>query len=126
MKNVEVILEKKDYALIYRGEKLKEVAVVNGLNKEDMTWSFTSGYWAYEYDGSSTGCGDKAIALACALEHFRLMTEENYITRARLEELATHFKDGLIEDDKETAMEYFDETCEMEDYEKEFFGIGEQ
>lgn len=46
------------------------------------------------------------------------------IPRARLEELATLLKDGLLEDDKESAQEYFDEVCEMTDTEKEWFGIG--
>ena len=120
----EVIMEKKDYALILRGEKLKEYAVVNGLNKEKGDWAWTAAYWAYEYDGSSMV--NPAAALANAIDYFRIRTEDNYISRARLEELATLFKDRLIEDDEYEAMIYFDETCEMEDYEKEFFGIGEE
>ena len=47
-----------------------------------------------------------------------------YIPRCRLEELATLFKDGLISGDRESAMEYFDEVCEMTEEEKEFFEIG--
>lgn len=47
------------------------------------------------------------------------------ISRSRLEELATLFKDGLISDDRESALEYFDEVCEMTDEEKEWFGIEE-
>lgn len=52
--------------------------------------------------------------------------DESYISRSRLEELATLFKDGLIEDDRESAMEYFNEVCEMTNEEKEFFGIEEE
>ena len=66
---------------------------------------------------------DKAQALFLALDYFRMRTETDYIPRCRLEELATQFKDGLIEDDEESAMEYFDEVCEMTESEKEFFGI---
>lgn len=58
-----------------------------------------------------------------AVDSFRYCTEPNYITRSRLEELATLFKDKLIEDDEESAMEYFNEECEMTDEEKEWFGI---
>lgn len=47
------------------------------------------------------------------------------ISRSRLEELATLFKDGLISDDRESAMEYFDEVCEMSEEEKAWFGIEE-
>lgn len=52
-----------------------------------------------------------------------MRTETDYITRCRLEELATQFKDGLIEDDEEQALIYFDEVCEMSESEKGFFGI---
>ena len=118
-----VIFEKGNYALIDRGEKMKEYAVVDGLNKETGSWNWTCAYWNYEYDGKPMG--NPARALANAIDYFRYRTEENFIPRARLEELATLFKDGLIEDDEYEAMIYFDMTCDMEDYEKEFFGIGE-
>ena len=61
--------------------------------------------------------------LSAALEYYRALTETDYIPRYRLEELATQFKYGLIEDDEESAMEYFDEVCKMSESEKEFFGI---
>ena len=50
---------------------------------------------------------------------------KNYISRTRLEELATLFKDGLISDDRENAFEFFENCCEMTDKEKEWFGIEE-
>ena len=65
----------------------------------------------------------KQRMLCTALEAFRIKTETDYIPRCRLEELATQFKDGLIEDDEEQALVYFDEVCEMTESEKEFFGI---
>lgn len=67
----------------------------------------------------------KPKMLAAALECYRLRTEGGYISRLRLEELATLFKDGLISDDRDSALEYFDECCEMSDEEKSFFGIEE-
>lgn len=66
---------------------------------------------------------EKAHMLYSAIETFREKTEENYIPRSRLEELAIKFKDGLIEDNEETAMEYFNNICEMTEEEKEWFGI---
>ena len=119
----EVIMEKKEYALITRGEKLKEYAVVNGLDKEKGEWAWTCAYWAYEYAGETMG--NPAEALANAVDYFRMRTEDNYIPIPRLAELATLFKDRLIEDDEASAMEYFEEVCEMEEHEKEFFGIGD-
>lgn len=68
---------------------------------------------------------EKIVALLSATEKLFEKVNESYISRARLEELATLFKDGLISDDRESAMEYFDEVCEMTDEEKEWFGIEE-
>lgn len=66
---------------------------------------------------------EKLVALNKATEKLFEKVNENYIPRCRFEELATIFKDGFISDDKETAMEYFDEVCEMTDEEKTYFGI---
>ena len=49
-------------------------------------------------------------------------TEINF-TPERLVELASLAIDGLREDDEESAMEYFRDTIELTDYEREFFGI---
>lgn len=68
---------------------------------------------------------EKLSCLSKAVEKLREKVSKNYISRSRLEELATFFKDGLLEDDKYSAMEYFEETCEMTNEEKEFFGIGD-
>lgn len=51
--------------------------------------------------------------------------ESKTIPYSRLEELATKFKDGLLEDDKDEAMEYFKGKCEMTPKELEFFGLKE-
>lgn len=94
-----------------------------------VCWNYNpSGKENQQYDNGKYFCywedkGQKPYCLANALEAFRYRTEENYITRSRLEELASIFKDGLIEDDEEYAMEYFTYDCEMTDYELEFFGI---
>ena len=69
---------------------------------------------------------EKLVALNEATEKLFEKVNADYISRYRLEELATLFKDGLISDDRESAMEYFDEVCEMDESEKEFFGIKEE
>lgn len=115
----EKILEKGKYALILRKERLDEYAVVHGLNEEIGEWNHTVGYWSF----GKFSPMNQVEALQKALDCFRVKTEENYISRSRLEELATEFKDGLIGDDEESAMEYFIEECELTDYEMEFFGI---
>lgn len=80
-----------------------------------------------QYDGGTYFCywGDKErkpYFLSAALELFRVRTEKNYISRARLEELATKFKDGLLECDEDFATEFFDEECELTDSEMEWLG----
>ena len=120
--NYELIMESGEYALILRGNKMKEYAVVNGLNKETGEWCCTCCYYCFYCEGVQAPC-TQAEALALCVDYLRMRTETDYIPRCRLEELATQFKDGLIEDNKESAMEYFADVCEMEDYEKEIFGI---
>ena len=115
----EIILENGEYALILRGSRMEEYAVVNGLNKETGEWGWTCCYYNF---GNYTQI-DKTQALFLALDYFRMRTETDYIPRCRLEELATQFKDGIIEYDEEQAIIYFDEVCEMTENEKEFFGI---
>ena len=117
----EVIMEKNDYALILRGSRMEEYAVVYQLDKVKGSWAWTCCYVNF---GSFAPC-NQAQALASCVDYFRSKTEEGYIPRCRLEELATLFKDGLISDDRESAMEYFDECCEMSEEEKSFFGIEE-
>ena len=115
----EVLFEKGDYALVKRGSEMTQYAVVYGLDNENKCWACTVDYVVFGKYSSIT----EIEALQDMIEVFRTRTETDYIPRCRLEELATQFKDGLIEDDEESAMEYFDEVCEMTENEKEFFGI---
>jgi hypothetical protein len=58
-----------------------------------------------------------------AMECFLTKTGYFKIPYARLSELATNFKDGLIQDNYDSAMEYFHDTCDMDAEECEYFGI---
>ena len=115
----EVLFENGDYALVKRGSEMTQYAVVYCLDNANKCWDCTVGYTDFGKYSSLT----EIEALQDMIELFRMRTEENYIPRCRLEELVTFFKDGLIEDDEESAMEYFDEVCEMTETEKGFFGI---
>lgn len=44
----------------------------------------------------------------------------------RLEEIASKAIDGLIQDDEETAYEYFANEIEMDSHEAEYFGLNEE
>lgn len=113
------ILRKDKYALL-QSESDTQYVVVSGYDPtqpEDQQWS--SGTYFEYWDATSY----KIIMLQTALDCLRSRTESDYIPRCRLEELATLFKDGLISDDRDSALEYFDECCEMSEEEKSFFDI---
>lgn len=112
------ILRKDNYALL-QSESDTQYAVVSGYDStqpEDQQWEHGI-YYMFSNDK------EKLVALNKATEKLFEKVNKNYIPRTRLEELATLFKDGMIEDDRESAFEYFDFICEMTDEEKEFFGI---
>ena len=115
------LLRKDDYALL-QSESDTQYAVVSGYDPtqpEDQQWAHGT-YSTYFKNNSK-----KMLYLQSAYDCFMEKVNADYIPRCRLEELATLFKDGLISDDRESAMEYFDEVCEMSEEEKSFFGIEE-
>ena len=113
-----IILRNGRYALLEMETQYVVACGFDETQSEGSQWS--QGYYYTHWNTSEIV---KQRMLSAALEYYRTLTETDYIPRYRLEELATQFKDGLIEDDEESAMEYFDEICEMTDEEKEFFGI---
>lgn len=113
-----IILRNGRYALLEMETQYVVACGFDETQPENQQWE--NGLYYSHWNESAT---EKQRMLSAALEVFRIRTEKDYIHRNRLEELATKFKDGLLEADKDFAMEYFDSECEMEDYEKEFFGI---
>lgn len=124
--NYETIMKKDDYALIIREGKLHkkgdhslaEYAVVYGIDEKTGTWTSTVGYWNFGQFGMS-----QLEALSEALDFFRYKTESDYVTKTRIEVLASLFKDKLIQDDEESACYYFRDTCNMSEEEMRFFGF---
>lgn len=116
-----VILRKNGYALLQNQDDTQYV-VASGYNPDapgDSQWDHGK-YYLYKSNKDI-----KSICLQNALDYFRNRTEDTYITRQRLEELATLLKDGLVEDDYDSAMEYFEYTCDMTPAEKEWLGINQ-
>lgn len=70
---------------------------------------------------------DNIIGLQEAIDTFRFKTEDEYISRARLEELATNFKDYIFElEDSRDTNEIIDELVDCYDlshHENDFFGM---
>lgn len=113
------LLRKDDYALL-QSESDTQYCVASGYDltqPEDEQWEHGT-YFTYFQNNTK-----KMLYLQSAYDCFMEKTNPDYITRSRLEELTTLFKDGLISDDRENALKYFDEICGMTDEEKTYFGI---
>ena len=114
-----LIDEKEQYALILRGESMTQYAVVSGLDKETGSWDWTCCYYDF---GKLSGL-TKAEALFKALDYYLMRTNEKHIPWARLSEIATLLKDGLIEDSEEEAYRYMADVAELSDTEAEYLGL---
>lgn len=118
MKKCNLLLRENNYALVELDNEYAVVYDYDETQRIGQRWARTVGYFTHNKNKvKQIDCLSKAI------ECFLCKTNPNYIQRTRLEELATLFKDGLIEDDEEQANIYFDEICEMNESEKNFFGI---
>lgn len=114
-----LIDEKGQYALILRGESMTQYAVVSGLDKENRSWDWTCCY----YDFGKLSELTRAEALFKTLDYYLMRTKEKYIPWARMSEIATLLKDGLIEDDEEEAYRYMADVAELSDDEADYFGL---
>ena len=65
----------------------------------------------------------KAEALFKAVDYYLMRTNGNHISWARMSEIATLLKDGLIGDDEDEAYRYMAEAVELSDTEAEYFGL---
>ena len=114
-----LIEENGQYALILRGESMTQYAVVSGLDKEAGSWDWTCCYYDFGKFSELT----RAEALFKALDYYLMWTNEKYISWARMSEIVTILKDGLIEDDEEEAYRYMADTLELSNTEAEYFGL---
>ena len=114
-----LIDEKGQYALVLRGESMTQYAVVSGLDKGTGSWDWT----CYYYDFGKFSGLTKAEALFKALDYYLMRTNEKYISWARMSEIATVLKDGLVEDGEEEAYRYMADVAELSDNEAEYFGL---
>lgn len=115
----EIIAQKKEYALI-KMESTEEYKIVSDICA-DGSWAYTVCSWMYGKYGR-----EEYLVLQNAIDSFRARTESDYIPRSRLEELATQWKDKIIQDcwmTEEEQNEYFIGEQDMDDAELEFFGL---
>ena len=114
-----LIEENGQYALILRGESMTQYAVVYGLDKKAGSWNWTCCYYDFGEFSELT----RAEALFKALDYYLMRTSEKHIPWARMSEIATALKDGLIEDGEEEAYRYMADVVELSDTEAEYFGL---
>ena len=114
-----LIEEKGQYALILRGESMTQYAVVSGLDKESGSWDWTCCYYDFGQFSELT----KAEALFKVLDYYLMRTDAKHISWARMSEIATVLKDGLIEDGEEEAYRYMVDAVELSESEAEYFGL---
>ncbi len=110
-----LIAEKDEYALIQRGSKMQQYAVVNGLDQDKGEWNYTCSY--YEFGKYPELSEEKALSQA--LDDFRSRTDRDYVSHERLLEIATLLKDGLVENGVDEAYGYMCGTVELSEKEAE-------
>lgn len=103
------------YSVMARQDKngnligLEPFVVAYGVNKKDG--EITDWDYAHYFDD-----------LFKATDYAR-SKGKGYMQYPRLEEIASKAIDGLVEDDKDSAYEYFANEIEMDNHEAEYFGL---
>ena len=89
------------------------------MDKETGSWDWICCYYDFGEFSELT----RAEALFKALDSYLMRTNEKHIPWARMSEIATLLKDGLIEDGEEEAYRYMVDVAELSDTEAEYFGL---
>ena len=89
------------------------------MDKETGSWDWICCYYDFGEFSELT----RAEALFKALDSYLMRTNEKHIPWARMSEIATLLKDGLIEDGEEEAYRYMADAVELSDTEAEYFGL---
>lgn len=93
-----------DYVLAYRGGKYEPWVAAWGYNGKNC---WTQGHYFATING--------------AMRYIQYVLDK--IPYERMDELASKAIDGLFENDSYEAEKYCEETLELTDYEREYFGI---
>lgn len=88
----EILLQNGDKALL---SAKNQYIVADGFQGSE--WSYGGYYTHWEREDK------KASQLAAALDRYRELVEDEYVSYARLQELASKFAEGLLLDDEPSA-----------------------
>lgn len=117
---VKEIVSYKDYTLLDLGYQYVVAYKYDENQPEGSQWAVGT-YFSYSYQKYDKL--SKAKALLSAVDYFLTKVSNGHISCPRLEEISTMALHGLIEDDKDSAMEFFENEIELTDNECKFFGI---
>lgn len=116
------ILRRGTYALV-QDEADTKYLVVNGYDPdapEDQQWSATSSSYLYWDDKER-----KPEYLAHAIDFFRYRTEDDYISRSRMEEISTAALHELKEIDEDSFTDFCDGDLDLTEEERKWFGLND-
>ncbi len=111
------IVSYKDYTLLDLGYQYVVVYKYDENQPEGSQWA-SGTYFSYWNDELN-----KSKMLLSAIDYLITKVDDNHISLPRFEEISTMALHGLIEDDKDSAMEFFENEIELTENEREYFGI---
>lgn len=119
----EVILRKEVVFIVAEFPKIDFVLAYRNTNFQPWVAA-----WGYHNGSNSWSQGYYFETITEAMKYIQNLLDEDSgrIPYMRLDEIASKAIDGLFEDDPYEARIYCDETLELEDNEKEYFGITEK
>lgn len=112
------------FAVLHNEKSCTQYNLANGYKPETNTWDY--GHYVSSFDMALVVYLDLRGNDWIKTDYQHKVEETSEINFMRMSELATLFKDGLIEDDRESAIEYFEDSCEMTEKEMKYFGITDE
>lgn len=95
---------------------------MNGINGTHGTWQGSKISFARKPEEMATLI-HSAVCDNVGIQDVVSVSPE--MSRKRLSEIASKAIDGLVEDGEEEALEYINDTLELTEEEKEYFGVAE-
>jgi hypothetical protein len=126
MENVKFV-NGNDALVIIEGRYLTDFVVARGYKVDKETGDVSWGHGVY-FSADADSREDRLYCLMKATEYMYSTENSEYITHDRMAEIATRFKDAMIEAwmDEDDAIEYVNEDLDMTETEKEFFELNEE
>ncbi|GFI61099.1 hypothetical protein IMSAG049_00252 [Clostridiales bacterium] len=113
-----VILRIGNYTLIDREYEYVVACNYDKKRLENQQWD--NGIYFTHFNRNEL---EKTRMLSRAIECFRKKVDEEYISRSRLEEIATNVLQEYADNDRDIAIEYYKNELELTEFEYKYFGV---